>query len=160
MGTLDKLNKMGACKEAVEWAAQFSSIEDVIANCHRGDWMLWLAQKLAVHKQLRVLAAGRCAATVKHLMKDERSLEALEACEKYGLGLIGDGELAAAAVYAANAAAAVYAANAAAAVYAADAAAADAASSRPENQKQTADICREVLGEALIKSFNAWRSKC
>jgi len=78
------------------------------------------------------LAKGHCANTVRHLMKDERSIAAVDAAIAFGEGKISADELESA-----------YAA----AAYAAAVAAADAAyaAARKENQQLTADICRKYL---------------
>jgi hypothetical protein len=156
------LIKLNACEEATYWAGD-KSWEEVYNTCHRGDWMLWLFKRTNPEDiQLLTLAKGHCANTVRHLMKDERSLKAVDAAIAFGEGKITREELkvaanavwsaASAAAYAWSAAsaaayAAYYAATAAAA-YAADAAAyaADAAEDAYEaNQKLTADICRKYL---------------
>lgn len=178
----DLLIKVGACKGAKKWASG-KNIESVISECHRGDWMLWLAKNVGVDKHKFTLAKALCAKTVLHLMKDERSKKAVEVAENYGNGLATDEELsaaaAAAAAYAAyadddyaayasdddayaadDAAYAAYAAaaaDAAAAAYAADAyayAASNAADAREKNRKQTADICREIIGQEIIQKVN------
>ena len=168
METLKELLvELNACKDAREWAGD-KSIEDVIASCHRGDWLLWLAKKLEMDLQPLTLAKGHCAATVLHLMKDEISKKAVQVAIDFGNGLASRDQLDAAAdaAYAAAAAAAdadvaAYAAARANAAYAdaADAAAdaayaaaaADAVAAKKENQKLTADICREHIGDLLIK---------
>ena len=182
METLKELLvELNACKDAREWAGD-KSIEDVIASCHRGDWLLWLAKKLEMDLQPLTLAKGHCAATVLHLMKDEISKKAAQVAIDFGNGLATRDQLDAAAAAAAAADSAAYAAYAAAdadaayaaaaAAYAAAAAAAyaaranaaaaavadvaaaayaDAADAKKENQKLTADICREHIGELLIK---------
>ena len=125
------LIKHDACNPAILWAGD-KTTQEIITLCHRGDWLLWLAAECNIDKRKIVLAAARCAATVKHLMKDPRSLKALEVAELHGLGLAAEEELANAAnaAYAANAnaaSAAWAAANAAAAAWAAAASAAYAA---------------------------------
>ncbi len=176
------LIELRACEEAREWAAN-KSIEQVIAECHRGDWLLWLAKKVDMDLQTITLAKGLCANTVRHLMKDERSIKAVDVAIAFGRGESTREELDAAyaAAYAAAAAAAAAAAYAAAAAavaaavaaaddaayaaaydaaadadavaYAAADAAADAAA-RQQSQQQTADICREVFGNKLIELVN------
>ena len=168
------LIKLNACNEARKWASN-KSIDEIWATCHRGDWMLWLARKLNIDKRVLTLAKGHCANTVRHLMKDERSIAAVDMAIKYGEGNATDSELAAAAAAAAYAAdAAAYAAYAAyaAAAYAADAAAyaaaddADAAAyaaaayaaydataaARKKSQQATAEICRKYIPLDLILS--------
>lgn len=127
-------------------------------NGERGDWLLWWAAKENTDIRVLTLAKARCAKLAIHLMTDERSVKAVEAAERFGLGEIGEDELSAAASAAANAAyaayeeayAAAYAAayeEAYAAVNAAYAAA-DAAgneAARIEVLKQCADIVRETI---------------
>ena len=139
------LNDLDACTEAKDWAYG-KSWQEVYNTCHRGDWLLWLYRRSKEYDfQKLTLAKGLCANTVRHLMKDERSMKAVDAAIAFGKGEISIDELAdadARAVYAAgNAAHAAYAA-----AHAAHAAAdADAADARKENQQKTADIVREVL---------------
>ena len=115
----DLLKSINACVEAREWAEGKTS-DEVIDTCHRGDWLLWLARKLDMDIRKLTLAKGHCANTVRHLMKDERSINAVDAAIAFGEGKISTNELKAAA----DAAAADAAAYAAAADDAADAAAA------------------------------------
>lgn len=127
-----KLEKTGACISAIRYVRTQKSYVDAWNNCPRGDWMLWIADKLQINKRLLTLAKGKCAATVLHLMQDERSKDAIQAAIDYGDGLISDEELknaVAAAHVAYNAAyvayvAAAYTATAADAAADADAAAA------------------------------------
>jgi len=143
------LMKLNACKDAREWAGD-KSWQEIYNTCHRGDWLLWLFKRTNPDDlQLLTLAKGHCANTVRHLMKDERSLKAVDAAIAFGEGKISKEELDAAA--SADAADAAYAAarapyDAAAAAYAAAAAAANAAdTAKKENQQLTADICRKYL---------------
>jgi len=126
------LESKNACQEAQDWAKD-KTIEKEIDECHRGDWLLWLAKELNVEKRLMVGTAGHCANTVRDLMKDERSRNCVDVCIRYGNGEATDEELAKAA---------------------AAAAAADAAADAAKNQKQTADICRKHLKEAMIEKWN------
>jgi len=171
------------CTEGADYLRKYKNLKTAWKHCPRGDWMLWLAQKIGVAMPVLTLAKGLCANTVRYLMKDPRSLAALDAAIAFGRGEITEKELAAAAAYAADAA---YAAAAAAAAAAADAAAADAAyvatataaayaadaayaaaayaayaayaadaayaAARKANQQQTADICREILTEAVMEA--------
>jgi hypothetical protein len=166
-----KLRKLRACEEAVEFAEQFNSIEETLENTERGDWILWLAQRVGVNKRKLTLAKALCAETVIHLMTDERSKKAVKIAKKYGKSEATEEELStaayaadaayAAADAAAYAAYAAYAADAAAdaaayaayAAYAADAAA-DAAYAEKDNQKKTAKISKEILFEEIVEKFN------
>jgi hypothetical protein len=163
----DLLLKLNACNDAKEWAEN-KSWEEIYNTCHRGDWLLWLFKKTNPNDlQLLTLAKGHCANTVRHLMKDKRSIIAVDTAIAFGEGKATKEELTtvAYATYAAYAAAyaayaAVYAAYAAVAAYsayaadAAAAAAADAAAAagggaadavKAESQQLTADICRKYL---------------
>ena len=191
--TIENLKKLNLCKS--EYKSK-NSLLDAWNTCERGDWMLELAQKLGCPLQLLTLAKGRCAETVLHLMRDDRSRKAVEVAIDFGNGIATHEELDAAAdaahvaakdafdyafaAYAAAASNAAFAAYAAAnadvadaADAAADAAAADytdayaadpaatdyaedeayaaADAAKKANQLQTANICREILGD-FIKS--------
>lgn len=150
------LIELNACEDAREWADD-KSIEEAVNTCPRGDWMLWLAKKVNVGIRPLTLAKGKCANTVRHLMKDERSIKAVDSAIDFGNGLIEESELRDAyAFYAAYSAA--YSAADAAAAYAAyadaDAAAAYAAAARIKNQLLTADICREIIGDEIVTKVN------
>ena len=138
MKTLKELLiELNACNEAKVFVSN-KNIEDAVKDVKRGDWLLWLAKKIEIPIKPLTLAKTRCAKTVIHLMKDQRSIDAVNIAEKYGLtDEISDNDLK----------------NAAdAAAYAAAYAAADAA--KRKNQVQTADICREILGELIINRVN------
>ena len=38
------LESLKACDNAIKWAGD-KPIEQVVTECHRGDWLLWLAKK-------------------------------------------------------------------------------------------------------------------
>ena len=126
----DLLIELNACSPAIVWVED-KNIEEVLRDSYRGDWLLWLAKKLDLPFNKLTLAKARCAKTVIHLMKNQKSIYAVNIAERFGLDECTLEELNAAA-YAASAAAyadaAAYAADAAydAASYA-DAYAADAA---------------------------------
>lgn len=149
---MQHLESLGACNEAKDWA-NGKSWQEVYDTCHRGDWLLWLYRRSKDYDfQKLTLAKGLCANTVRHLIKDERSLKAVDATIAFGKGEISIEDLNAVVAYDADA----YAAYTAGASGAADAAAyaaytagaadaAGAAAARKENQQKTADIVREVL---------------
>lgn len=150
------LESIDACSYAIDWAGD-KTIEQVVADCHRGDWLLWLASKCDIGLQPLTLAKGHCANTVRHLLKDDRSIKAVDTAIAFGEGRATreqlDAAYAAAYAYAADAYAyAAYAAAAADAYYDADAAAAAAAAI--ENRLQTADICRQYIGDLIIQKVN------
>ena len=159
------LESLKVCKAAVEWAGN-KTIEEVVATCHRGDWLLWLAKRCDIGLQPLTLAKGHCANTVRHLMKDERSIEAVDVAIAFGEGKATREQLAAAA---AKSAAALASASASDFASAADCAAAsdahyavavvvaytvaDAAAS-VAHHLQTADICRKYIGELIVEKVN------
>ena len=151
MNTMDQLlTKLGACQEAKEWA-KGKTFEEIYNTCHRGDWLNWLFAKTNPEDvQLLTLVKGHQANTVRHLMKDERSLKAIDTAIAFGEGRATREELnnAAAAAFAASAARAASAAGASAAyaaVEAAEAAEASYANARQANLQLTADIFRKYI---------------
>ena len=151
MKTIDELLiELKACKEAQEWA-QGKTFEEIYNTCHRGDWLNWLFAKTNPEDvQLLTLVKGHQANTVRHLMKDERSLKAIDTAIAFGEGRATREELnnAAAAAFAASAARAASAAGASAAyaaVEAAEAAEASYANARQANLQLTADIFRKYI---------------
>ena len=147
MNTMDQLlNKLDACEEARNWA-QGKTFEEVYTTCHRGDWLNWLFAKTNPEDvQLLTLVKGHQANTVRHLMKDERSLKAIDTAIAFGEGRATREELnnAAAAAFAASAARAASAAGAYAAVEAAGDSDAYTAA-RQANLQLTADIFRKYI---------------
>jgi hypothetical protein len=123
----DLLNRLDACNSATKWASD-NPIERVVQTCHRGDWLLWIAKKIDLPLQELTLAKALCAKTVIHLIKDERSINAVNVAERFGRGLATRNEL--------------------------DTAAASAAAARTKSQLETANICREILGQLIINRVN------
>ena len=148
------LIKLQACQEALVWAGD-KTWEEIYNTCERGDWLLWLHDKTNKEDlQVRTLAKGHCANTVRHLMQDERSLKAIDTAIAFGDGRATLQELDAAYSAAADAVEDAYYPRAAAAAYTANAAdyAAEAAYyaaaysvARTKNQKETADIVRKYI---------------
>lgn len=169
------LIKLNACGDASVWA-EGKTWKEIYETCHRGDWLLWLFKRTnRGDLKALTLAKAYCANTVRHLMKDERSIKAVDVAISFGEGNATRDELNAAAItaydaaYAAADASAAYAAYAASAAssyayaaayssaanaayaasadyaYAAANAAADYDAARKANQQLTADICRKYL---------------
>jgi hypothetical protein len=156
------LENIHACREAREWAAD-KTIEEVVEQCDRGDWLMWLAQRLDVEERSFILAKAHCANTVRHLVKDARVLPAIDTAFDYAAdkATIDDVRASVASVssidnshyecseffasYAAriDSACAAYAACAFATAYAA-----------ATNKKETADICRKYIGQEIIGLVN------
>jgi hypothetical protein len=168
-----KLERLNACSDAVEYVETQKSPALAWQNCDRGDWMLWMAKKLNVDDRLLTLAKATCSNQVRHLMKDQQSTDALDACFRYAKGEITREELnvftdaayttavfafAAHAAYSAAQSSFIcsyYAASYAAAAYAD--AATDADDAKRESLKKSADICREILTEEVLSKYKKLR---
>ena len=88
-----------ACHPAINWALGKTSSQ-AWEECRRGDWLLWLADKQNHEIRSLMLAKARCAKLVIHLMNDQRSINAVNVAEKFGLGTANEKELASAAIHA------------------------------------------------------------
>jgi hypothetical protein len=105
------LQKVKACKQAQTWAAG-RTFEEIYNTCHRGDWLCWLfARTNPDDLRILTLVKGLQANEIRHLMRDNRSIAAVDAAIAFGRGAIGIKQLKDAASYA-DAAAAAYAAYA------------------------------------------------
>ena len=113
------LKEHNACKDGYIFAKDLT-LEQFLDTCPRGDWILWLFARMNPEslKEL-TLAKGHCANTVRHLMKDNRSVQAVDAAIKFGEGKICKKELdkAASAAYSIDYTPAYAAASAASAAY-------------------------------------------
>ena len=139
----EKLEKIGACQEAVEWAFEQKSLAEAWKNCEKGNWMLWLAGKFSgpsggQRRRKLVLAACECAQLSLAYVKpgEKRPAEALKIATAWAMGeIVTLDELRVAAD------AAAYADDAACATYA-------AADARNKTSKQCADIVRKYYPKA------------
>ena len=153
--TLNKIRDRSPCKDS--WEKLLKSLNKTgpddepldlltILDSNGLDDTLWCLRAVEGHEKEIRLYAVWCARQVQHLMKDDRSIEALDIAENYANGLASEKELAAA-WSAANAAwaAAWSAANAArAATWAATSAAASAAAwdaTSAATSAATAGVC-------------------
>ena len=110
MSLRDQLQQMEACPLAIEWVGD-RDITTAWAECHRGDWMLWLAARV-LDRPLLVRAACACAreALVHVPDGEDRPRVAIDTAEAWVCGDVELQEFRAAAGAAAEAAAeAVYA---------------------------------------------------
>ena len=149
------ITKFNPCREGLEYYESQESSASACNNCPRGDWMLWIAARLEIDHRILTRAKALCANTVRHLMKDRRSTDAIDAAFRYADGEISREELAN--YYReADAADADYAAAYASAYYAAAAVATDAAyfAASKANQRETAAICREVLAGPVFEKVD------
>lgn len=171
------ISEFRPCDDGMFFYDSCTSFRNMWETCQRGDWLLWISSKLGVDKRVLTLAKGKCAETVIHLMKDERSRNAVQAAIDYGNGLISDKQLRDAAVAATAAASTAYASyasyaasaaccllpaactDASAAACAARAAACAAraaedaagADALKENDITAANICREILTDEVFR---------
>jgi hypothetical protein len=79
----DALVPLGACTEAVSWARTQPDYETAWAACERGDWLIWLADRLREDRRTIVRAACACARLALRYVPagDDRPLRAIEAAE-------------------------------------------------------------------------------
>ena len=167
---LNWLKKNDACGGSIKWVEEnnISTLEDAWNTCNRGDWLLWMADKLGIDKHKMTICGALCAHTVVEHMENPRSRNAVRVAFLFGRGKATLEELKEARI-AAWAAAAAAAAAAAWAVAAAAAAAADAAAwavaaaaaavddaaddDKKENQRITAEIARKLLTEDVFEKL-------
>jgi hypothetical protein len=165
------------CPDGLEYYESKASAEEAWNDCPRGDWMLWIAAKLGIDDRLLTKAKALCANTVRHLMTDKRSTDAVDAALLYAAGGIDSRGMHAYAYgtldayidaqknndrhYAHAACAAYYTCIASNfgdtanyTAFAAYYANIGDTNARAANQKQTADICREVLTDAVFEKVN------
>ncbi len=82
-----------SCKEAVEFARTFESIDECWSACERGDWMLWLLGRLSgspesQSRKLLVLCACSCARLALPYVTEgeKRPRLAIETAERWACG--------------------------------------------------------------------------
>ncbi len=144
------LKKHNACHDAKLWA-QDKTWQEVFDDCQRGDWLLWLYKKVNPNNLRELtLTKGHCAATVSHLMSDQRSIDAVKAAIAFGNGEIEIEQLK---VAAADAVKAADAANAAA--FADDFAANDAAFAAVNAANDAAFAAANAANDAADAAFAA-----
>jgi hypothetical protein len=87
------LFKFSPCSEGLEYYESKATPEQAWNDCQRGDWMLWTAHKLNVDNRIFTRAKALCANTVRNLMMDDRSTDAVDAALRYADGEISREEL-------------------------------------------------------------------
>ena len=94
MTTKEFCKAHGACREGTKYALQFKTMREcynALLNGKAGNdsapWAIWVATRKGVFskRDLRLLAV-KCARRVQHLMKDQRSINALDVAERYANG--------------------------------------------------------------------------
>ena len=141
------LTQNKACKTKRDYAMGFKTMVEVWGNCPRGDWLLWILQKLRItpERELRLFA---CWCAEQAQPTDPRSLTAIAVARRYAMGEATLSELQeayAAAEYASYASAAC-----AAAEYAAYAAA--------EYEAKYAERTAEYAAAAVVAARTAVRT--
>ena len=139
------LKSINACDPACKWQ-EGKDLETVWNTCERGDWMIWLlvnSENEVTDRELRLIAV-KCARQVQHLMKDGRSINALDVAERFANGEATQEELNAAGDAARAAGDAAWAAAWEAARAARDAA-------RAAARAKQAEIVREFVPMIKIK---------
>ena len=152
MNVKEFCRKHNACHTGSKFALKFATMKDVWDALMRGEpdkknarcWALWIISRDGVlSKMERVELSVRFAERVKHLMKDQRSIDALEVAKRYAEGNATDEELEQAADDATHADYAAYAAYAADA-YAAGAYAAGAVAAYDAERAAQLEILRSL----------------
>lgn len=83
MKTLRELLKEFNASEFAIILSGNKTIEQVVSECNRGDWLLWIASKLELPERKLIACAGHCVNTVRDLMIDERSIKCVDLCMKF-----------------------------------------------------------------------------
>lgn len=161
------LKKYNAPKDFIDFTKE-KSIDQVINECPRSDWILVLSAILNLPLTKIILARVLCAETFAHHIKDERSIKAIEIAKKFAVGEATKDELEASYVKAYEASCQL-ATEAVAASFVAFACDADSYTGFTEDdcarrysdydlsnkyEKERSNICREVLGEELSKAIS------
>jgi hypothetical protein len=167
------LIERSSCAAGSDWVDD-KTVEQAVEQCKNGAWLIWLGKKFNIDLQILTLAKVRCVKTIFNLIADQKSIEALNIAEKFGLGektkeeLDEALELAKSGTYnsqtSGQAHYAVIAAidttdsveinpadNVANAYAAVDVKNPDL---KNESLELTADICREIIGDLIINKVN------
>lgn len=151
---IKKLKSLGACPDAVKWC-KGRSVAEAWHDCERGDWMLWLCEKLSGEpgsdgRRKLVLCVCECARLALPSARGDVARVAIETAERWARGEarveLEDVRRAARAAAAAAAYAAAYAAYAA--VYATAAAAYAAYTAAAIHADATSSILDKCAGIA------------
>ena len=89
MKFLDKLVKLGACQEALDWVGDRTK-QQALADCERADWMLWYLAKTVKkcgdrqHRLLVNLACDCAETALQHVFAGgDRARLAIEAARRW-----------------------------------------------------------------------------
>ena len=133
------LKKNDACRGSIEWVEEnnISTLEDAWNTCNRGDWLLWMADKLGIDKHKMTICGALCAHTVVEHMENPRSRNAVRVAFLFGRGKATFQELKEARTAARTAAAWVAA----------------AVDDKKENQRITAEIAWKILTNDVFEKL-------
>ncbi len=82
----DFLTKHDGYSDVYKFAKDLT-LEEFLDTCNRGDWILWLFAKSNPHSLRELtLAKAHCANTARHLMRNQRSKDAVDIAIKFGEG--------------------------------------------------------------------------
>ena len=91
----EKLSRMGACREAVEWSKKYRTDLSAWKACRRGDHMLWYCGKTSGppdsdSRRKLVLVAAQCAELALPFARDEETRaiceSTIQTCYAYAAG--------------------------------------------------------------------------
>jgi hypothetical protein len=154
----ETLNGLAACPTAVTWAKGQRTWRRAWANCDRGDWLLWAAERIDIDRTLITRAACDCARKALKYVPggEERPRIAIETAEAWCRGEATIEEVRASADYADSAASASGAsADAAASGASADAAASAASAAASASAYGAADASSAYAAYADASSAYA-----
>lgn len=153
------LLQKGACRRLLNHIRMedISTIEDAVEHLPKGEWLLWIGHHLNLDRKIMLLAAAMCAKTISHHLS-ERDNATLDISIRYSKGDANENDFLVAknnlseyltipqyAVFHALSDdvrfVPIYTSNC-------------SVFEKTQNQLQTADICREIIGEEIIKSFH------
>lgn len=82
------LIELNADPAFIEWV-KGKSWKEVYETCHKGNWLLWLFAKINPNNiRETTLVNGYCANTIRHLIKKNELIYAVDACIAFGFGEI------------------------------------------------------------------------
>ena len=98
MEFIEKLKSLKACRPAMDWVQEGNKTwKEAYNTCNKGDWLLWLFERTNPDDvKLISLTKGHYANSLRHLIKDRRSLDIIDVAIAFGEGkmdevLIKDG---------------------------------------------------------------------
>jgi hypothetical protein len=76
-----------SCQTALDWVNGLTARE-AWKTCHRGDWLIWIAEKLSIDEKKLYLCNAKILYQIIHLMTDSRIRNTVWAVYLYGCGKI------------------------------------------------------------------------